>query len=860
MAKKPSAAKSNKLFSFLGSMIQRVEPEPTNRKTTLDTDRETSLSSSERNELMKRMMETAPHQIRGTDPTRRYIGPLSKKIAQLKLDNEAMSILAPEIKLAENIVIPSIISPTDMRDGEITLISTSSLLDDDTNARISEVLDKHFNKYLKLSTKLPAWIREALYGAGSKPLLVLPITELDIIMNDPDAIISKTTRPGYSTESLQSALQRFNTIDSFELPSIFGLADNRTSVARVTKESNNIAFETYRPLIESSIIQHLNDVQAVPKKADGSYNLGEVMKKTGEKLLKDFISHAIEGIKIADNPDTLKIDKVKKAKAKADITQKIEVQYKTKTIIIVNQEVNPSRGNPVVYELPPEAVIPIFTPGTPTDHIGYFICIDEFGNPIHVSDEAHAKDLGTGSNITPSTLYDAFGLNTQYSFNQNHGKRERDTLMSDIYQKIVESHIKGRLKDSGFDNIYLGASESIYRCMFARYLSARKTKLLFVPKDFVTYFCFRHNQDGTGRSQIEDIRFVLSLKITLLICRMMASMNSAMNRKKINIDFDEGMGDPIQYIELLVKEAIDKSMVNFSYDPNQITRNLAERALTVNAKNVPGAEAFDISTEPNEYQNIKPDESLFSDIENMMVLGLDLPPSAANILNDNEFMRSVATNNLFFSRRIQSKQKVVCEKIAHHVQIYTHLSQTLKDEIRAILKQGHTDKKDKSKDSGTKDISDEQTSLDATLIDVIKHINATLPTSEIAPNKTEFEELDAMIGSITTALEGVFDNDLASDDPIAAIRSIIKSDIIRDYMQRMGVSKDTFVPDINAEFMKRVIEYRHQLANLAKGISDIKSMTTASDPNLSSGFGDTGGDNLDTQSSTDTPPDDGSGF
>jgi hypothetical protein len=827
VAKKKSS--SNKFISFLTQMSGGFTPPNTIGKITLDTDGQTSISKAERETLLARIQErTSPsNKSVGLDSYGKYIRPMTNKIAELKLDNEAMAVLAPEIRTAMEIVIPSIMSPTDLKEGEISILSTSTAVDEETNNRVAKLLDEYFNKRMKLSTKLPEWIREGLYGAGAKPIMVLPITEIDTIMNDPNAVISRTvtTKTTYSNEALAAAMEAWDNLDRIESQTIFGLSDSAQQ--RLNKDTVVVA--DLRPSMEAAIHDFLGDAMSTnkiqkPEKSEAPYNLEDKFKGGNYKELKTFVGEAIEGISIVDNPDILKKDKAKKAKSKAQITQQVTVHYKSLPLMTLNPEDGPSKGNPVVYELPPESVIPIFTPGTPSDHIGYFIALDEHGNPIHVTEDARNKDLADGRRTSPGALYKSFGLESQYSFGGHTVKNERNHLMVGIYQSVIEAHLKGRLKNGGIDNVYIGAPENVYRCLFARYMAARKTKLLFVPKDFMTYFCFRYNEDGTGRSKIEDIKFVLSLKVTLLICRMMANMNSAINRKKINIDFTEEMGDPIQYIEMVKKEAIDKSMVNFSWDPTEITRTIAQRAISVQAKGIPGAENFNISSEPNEVRDIKPDNELFDDLNNMMVLGLDVPPSAMNLLNENEFSRSVATNNLFFSRRIAAAQQPVCEHTARHIKVYTLLSEELKDQIRDILKQGAEDKDKRNKEAGT--VDDDKLSVDEKLTDIIQHIVCKLPSPDVAPNKTEFEELDSMIQSMATALEGVFDNDLASDDPLPLIRALVKSDMVREYMQKIGVSKDANIATLDAVFIERLVSFKQQLINATKGIKEVIAKTS----------------------------------
>lgn len=828
----------NRLVKILESMVGGFTPASTLEKTTLNTDTTYVLSTLEKTNIIKTISSMEPERKQtGVDSYNKYIKPLTHKIAQLKLDNDTILTLSPEVRAAETIIIPSIMSPTDLKDGEISLSSNSSLVDIETNNRITALLNDYFNKKWGLSTKLLDWIKEALYGAGSKPILVLPITELDTIINDPTAI-QYTVTETYATESLD--YKRIVDIKNIESQSVMGIADV------FHRDKTEVSLEELLPSFTTAIDNFVKETKAAETnnkdKNGSSYNFTEKKSKTTEvqNAFKKFRDEVLRDISIVDNPDIIKSDKAKKTAKQKEINQRIVNHYKTKTLINFQDEQKDSVGNPLVYELPPESVIPIFTPGTPTDHIGYFIAVDEFGNPIHVNMTESRNNVGVNKQLSADNLYKSFGLdsylNSEGSYVVSY-KTQQDTLMTDIYESIVEQHLKTRLENSGLTNSYIGAAESVYRCMFSRYLSARKTKLLFVPKSFMTYFCFKYNDDGTGRSQIEDVKFILSLKITLMICRMMSAMNSAVDRKTISATFDERMGDPIQFIELLKKEAINKSIVNFSYDVSDVTRSLAEKAITVKARGMPGAENFEISQESTPVASVIPDTALAEDLSNLLCLQLDTPPSALNILNENEYSKSVATNNLFFSRRTSIKQKISCKHTEKFVKSYVSMSEILKSDIKDILQQGKKDKDNKKEDGVVDD--DKKSSIDVILNDIISNIEAKLPSPNIAPNKTEFEELDTMIQSISTAIEAVFDNDIASDEPMVAMRAIIKSDIVREFMSNMGVSKDLQVPDLTPEVYSRILDYKTKLVNLKAGMEAASKKTDNS--NVTSDDSSTGG-------------------
>ena len=826
---------NNRLMGFLQRLVG--PPAPIITTTTLGTDRDTSLSEREQDAIIRRISQaTSPAPQRSGDSYAKYIRPMARRIADLRLDARIIEKLAPEITKACEIVVPSIISPTDMRDGEISIKSTTEALDEDTNAKISSVLHEHFNGHLKLSEKLPDWIKECLYGAGSQPLLVLPITEIDTIISDPTAVISKTkvyARENLSTQWEKVSRETESRIAAIESKSILGIADCARRVP--DPKHSTLDAETLKPAVESAVSTFLQDLASAQKKPDGLYDFAAQWSKTSignnrglKHELQMFATAAIEAVSIDDNPDVLKLDRARKSAKSAEITSRLVNNYSLATLITVNPETKPSVGDPVIYELAPESVIPVFTPGTPSDHLGYFIVLDEFGNPVRTTEDSPVVNLSDNRQVTPASLYKAFGFDDTYALKGGQLKVEQDILMMNIYQTIIDAHLKSRLKSNGLSNLYIGAPSSVYRCMFARYLSLRKTRLLFVPRDLMTYMCFRYNDDGTGRSKIEDIKFVLSLKITLLICRIMASMNNAINRKTLTINFAENMGDPIAFMQMAEKEYLDKMVTNFTYDPTEITRTLAQRSLTIKARNLPGAEAFDIASEPNEGRDTRPDDGLMEDLSNMMILQLDVPASAYNMLGEHEFSRSIASNNLFFSRRIAAYQKPVCAHVARHVQLYTGMSKTLKDKIAEILSAGKSSREKKqANDTGTAEERSEK--IDDQVADVIRHIKASLPSPSVAPNKTEFEELDAIITALNTAFEAVFDNDLGStdDNPIAVIRALVKSAAVRDYMNKIGILRDVTIPQLDdPTFLSKLFtDHKLALINISKGLKQSTTMT-----------------------------------
>lgn len=752
---KPSFINIKALFTKVNSSTLNVNADAPNI-VDIGVAKRKSISDAERERIVERIGQTQVQQKAQHNFLQQYMVPVAKNIAKNKFDNEMIKRIAPEINMAAAIVIPSIISPNDLRDNQISIVSESKHITQDLNTKISAMLEEHFNNDLKLSDKIPDWLYDMLYSTGAHPVMILPVSELDQMINDPEALV-----PG--TESFRN----FKNLSIDHLRPIFGIGDpSPLDDHQVDTLSTRIT-----PAIESIVDQYVSEATDIDGKDSkiASYNRSKAKKDTAlPEHLKKFVKAAIENMSIADNPDVLKINKAKQQNAVDAITDKLKKVYRYKEAPFVSlghgntkKDVN----HPVFIELPTESVIPIFVPGSPNDHIGYFVLIDEFGNPIR-SDLDNTPKTTQSQSLTES-LYTAFGFPQDSIVSQN--KRVQTSLMSDVYQQIITNHIKQRLESNGLINTDIGTDNSIYRCMFQRLLSAKKTRLLFVPRELLTYFCFKHNEDGTGRSKLEDIKFILSLKMTVLICRYLSQMNMAVNRRTIELTIPDVVADPIAYIEAIKRNVIDKSMVNFSWNPQDITTDLAQRSISVKAKGIAGAGDFEIINEQNQYQENTPDDGLSESLDKLIVLTLEVPPAAMNNLSENEYSRSVATVNIFFGRNMAKHQKIFCGHATSLIRNYTLLSTPLRDKIKELLS-GNDDINNLDNQTQTITKSNVETPLQTVIDKLTGDDKEQSSTDTETPLQSTIDKLKSVatedIDPNTTPLQGTIDklSEIASDN------------------------------------------------------------------------------------------------
>lgn len=793
----------------------------------------TLYTTAERDRLLTLAKQAQPVQPTntGVDPEA-YFGALSRKGITDTLDNERIIQMAPEISLAASIMIPSILSPNDMRAGVINIVCDGGDITEDQKSEISSYLTTLFESRLNLSTMLPKWIYQAMYRAGATPLLVLPLKTLMDEMDDKSQYIETA-----STEAISEMA------DKFASTSEFGFAQTTNS-------------KTYTASLESLCAPVLS---AAFQDKDAKRRVTENAKST--EALQSLIGEicSTEALTIIDNPNAVTLPKVKNAATARKNSGKTRRYLEADTYAFPDAQSTDMTDlcdNPIWWELPAEAVIPIFTPGTPADHLGYFVVMDENGHPI---DAGATRDNNLASMAGPSNYANSQRSNQFYNLFQSYGFTrnemydrvpERD-VMEHLYQSIVEHHLTAKTMEAGYANVGLGDNGPLYRAMLTRFLQQKRTRLLFVPKEFMTYFCFRHSRNGTGVSKLDDLKWILSLRISLLVARMISAFKNSIDKKRLTINLaDTHVSNVNQHMRTALQQAISKDMWSFSYNPSDVAALIAERSYSIDLTGVQGIADYKIASElDTRPQSSQPDNELANDIKNMEYLGLEVPPSVLNNLSEAEFSRSVATTNIIFSRRLSVYQKIVAKYLGAFIQNYCRYSKEITTAIKAIVDPSN-------KSTGVKNdgnVSDNKAARGVDVGAIINSIKIVLPDPTMAPDSAQFDTLNSALQSFQTISNQVFPDELAGGDAtisaaIGAARAIFNTKLITNHVRKSGLSEDTVDCITDGIDDNEIIKMRQTFISIASAFTKQNAVfkPVLSTPDDTGTGGDMGGSGYDT--------------
>lgn len=739
------------------------------------------------------------------------------RVGSDRAENRKILQLLPEVNKAARLIVASIFSPNDLSRQNIQVVFDSPHLDQEINERLNIMATDYFENNLQLKRHAPSWVFQAGYETGSAIFAIVPLASFAKIHDESyvgtESFVKKVVEP------------------TCEI-TLFGFGDGpRQQATRGRFDQEIKALETLSHQIVPLELSKVIEVR--PTKTDES--------SPSIKLLIDRMI-GTEALSLTDNPSILQLktesDK-KSTKRRQDILnstfRKRPMEEGIVTVSARRDLVNKERaqlGRPILQRLPPEAVTVIHTPGDPNDHQGYLVLLDHTGNPIDVIAEQSAMNPNDHNySQSQSTLfnqvYSAYGYSNQRSLANTE-------VMGRIYNQIVSEHIRTRLDKAGFNNAAIEVSDSVMRCMFTRFLQEKKTRVLFLPKDLVTYMTFEKDQNGYGVSRLDRIKFNLGMKMAVQVSRVLASIKAAMDNRKIEIRFTDNMlENPETVFADVIREYVQKSTMSFSTDPNQIQNQIADKSLSINGLDIPGMEQFSISNEPASRGSASDfDPAIQEYIDKGILNGLGVPAAAMNSLNEDEYARSVTTTNLFFAMDISIDQDVVISDVSDLLQKYSRYSEEFQEEIYKIIPSlrgvDETSKKENDssiespKDAENKEPGITDIPLGLTLDTLLDSLRITLPHPNIAPNKAQFEALSSMVTSITETVAALFPDDLmGSDDKLAPALRMLRAKFtamnIRSYLETSGMNSID-IPD--TEFADELIG----IGKLIEGLQNVSKL------------------------------------
>jgi hypothetical protein len=777
-----------------------------------------------------------------------------KRMKSVSENNENIIKLFPDIELCVQILVGNILSPKNMTGTYLIYKLEAQMASATATAEILDHIKNHISKHYKLEEKLPEWIREAMFEKGAYVTAIIPESSVDTVING-------DLEGGYvSTESYKNAFT--------EMASPLGLLSEDSHDATLSA-----SLEGYSDVIKT--------------------NMSDIVKG--------------QNFSIVDNYDVLKLPKVRasmRRRAVMDIVRRKKpdvsmekLEYtdifrsstarlqdgNVKVVKTKEESTRTSLGAPMVVKLNSEAVIPIFTPGDPTKHLGYIVLLD--GNTGYPLNDFTKTNLEASSNNVYSGSYS--GANNQASLTQKAIKNmigeSSDVGINtiyEIYKDVVEKQILNKVKRGiyGYD-VELSDKNDIYFTMFSRALANQKTSMLFLPAELVTYLTYDYNKNGTGRSILENLSVLMSMRAIMLMAKIVAFAKKAIDVTNVNITFDPNDPDPEKTMEEVMDSVMKLRENSFPLginNPSDLVDWAQRAGLKFSYENHPGMPAVKVDFEAANLDHEIPSDDLEDVIRKQGIMAMGLSPEQVDNAFSPEFAVTVTSNNLLMAKRTiinQVKTEVALNKFCHDIIIND-------EELRAVIKQSlaaHIADIDKHLTPTEKTLYND--SLDdfyEHLIDKLANgLRVSLPRPESISTDNMSAEYDKHKENLEKVLDSIISTDILPQDLAGDMSDHVDTvkNVFKHYLLRTWMSENNFFPeafdlikqtaegedklDLNkvmaehiraimlssGDLFKSIKEARNAIeADVARaGIGDLTGGESSSSADSSSSDGDTGG-------------------
>lgn len=780
---------------ILTSMRSRFGTKPAHTKEFDISVKQQSVISKQELAMLKSRSHSTPLTL-GT--VRNNIQSVSSNIASKIEDTSEMMVMLPELRKARRVLIPSIMSPTDMHGSNLIVnVDVPGLEDSDIANKIQALVSTYINTDLKLGKSISDWIGDALFKTGATPVMVVPKSIMSIIGDNQEVSEEHLTQYG------KDSISKPNTSLLLLQPDAYVSSTELTKSTEALFASHEAVFSTGKQ-----------------KKKPAKDTINKYTQKVTKNLKDNLVVSADFTMMI--QPD--------ETKRKSDKLEDSIVNILTKTssgniLSMSSNKLADADNEPNIIKLPTTSCIPIIIPGVESEHLGYFVALDEHGTPLHIKSRKENNQLLESENDFISTM-------TVLKNNTSKSSIDASRQLADaMFELSIKEVLEKAVNNIGLAGVDLPDKNKLFSAIFSRIMAGKKVNMIFVPRSMLAYYAFDFREDGTGKPVVEDISFIVAMRTSFLLARVLSTINNAIDQKKISFSMEDQLSSNVDQIMAAMNDAfLEKYMYRFDHNPMEATRNLVSRSLSIQPSDMAGVHNLNIDTSTEQRQASIPDDALEERLTKMAIMCTDVPPSVLDEVGENEFSRSIAASHIMFSNAIRDYQDQVSTITNILVRALLRYSTTLRAQIDALIKDVKIEK------------DDNENEVNDFLEYVISKITITLPPPNVAPDKSKFEEMSTIVDAVESVFDKLFAEELVAidDDELKSTLSAIKASAMRTAIKEVvanlgGIDMAT-IATFDDDTFEPVKKYNKQLINYGAAMKRMKSVFLASGEDDDNGY------------------------
>jgi hypothetical protein len=740
-------------------------------------------------------------------------------------DAQSIFQLLPETELAMQILVSSILAPKDLVTTSVNFGLEANRFNSELAGQMLNVVTDHFEKIYKISDLLKPCLQDALFLTGSYPLLILPENTIDRAINNPGRISMEAMKHDFTSDGNPINYGFLGNPDSKKLHSSglsFGLESWGDEV-KTYKPKVAQKWEGIDPLL--TVVDNFNILKLTQLQRriaqDRTYQIlgrrhATALRGTGHNVSQEAYSSlqaSQENYSAATSVGRIGAGGV----------QVGNYQHQPIQMLSPSRDLNrPTVGHPLVMKLPSESVIPVHQPSNPEKHLGYFIMLDQMGNPLNSAQRRdYYTDMSNSLNSNSSMSSQLLAQAKRSYEGQSVDRQAEIDEMARIYGQFLEKELTDRLRNGIYGNqVEITAPEEVYRVMLARAMNRQQTQVLYVPAEMLTYIAFDYNKYGIGQSLLQASKILGGIRVVSFMAEAVGSIKNAINRTRLGITLDPEDPNPTQTVEFMITEYAKTRQGAFplgATNPTDIVSYLQNASVDIE---VSGNTRYpDTKMEITERQSnrIKPEESMVKELRDRHLMAMGLSPDMVDAGQGAEFATSVLANNLLLAKRVLIYQNQLETFLSDFVKKYILADGYLMDAMRKLINDNRSkltkdqqDRLDLSKQAAvekdalngrvsTESINQQLESLedmqqDALIMEFLQCLLISLPKPDMATIKSQMEAYDQQDQAYEKALDAYINDSYLEahglgtlHELVAPTKAAVKAELMRNWMRDNNV-------------------------------------------------------------------------
>lgn len=617
---------------------------------------------------------------------------LGHRTGQSITDAETVMEMLPETELALQILISCILSPKDMMTTELTYAApdTAALPPDVANALVSR-LRQYFENDYKIIQILPQILKDVLGRTGSYAVAVIPENAIDEVINNNRAIKMEHLSSEINSDGSMRSRGLLRNPDNEAARAVADGLRGKRSVAAETL-NNYSPSKDYDPRLTLAA-EFKGIAQETYTSVTDNFTLLKV-PQINQKIREQRVTRALGGVALENAfPE---MHEYSDRELHSMLYKSPKRQYRPIDSLVTQERLNRRTvGSPLVMHLPSESVIPVYVPGNVKQQVGFFVLIDQDGNPLTRPSEEDVYGQMASRMTNASGQFATAMLNKAKYNADGFDIHNRDHLnySAHVYGAMIEQDLLSRLRNGVYANgVALANKPEVYRIMLARALAAQHTQLLFLPSELMTYFAFNYTASGVGRSILDEMKILSSMRAMLTFADTMAAMKNSIGRTNVAIKLDEADPDPQKTIERYMHMITKTRQMSFpigASSPVDITDYLERAGFEFTFQGHPRIPDTSVEFTEKNSSYTRVDTDLRDDLRKRSIQKFGLPAQVVDNGFEAEFATAVVTNNILISKNAMQHQDKLHPLLDDHARKVAMNDEGLVKDLRKILEDNY---------------------------------------------------------------------------------------------------------------------------------------------------------------------------